>query len=75
MTHVSVKLTIKELTLLANLAADQLFRREFIDPKMPGQKLNPFEIQLGKTLVARLRSLREPVPIKKPGSTRKVHAL
>ena len=35
MTLITIKLTINELELLTNLASDQLFRREFIDPKMP----------------------------------------
>jgi hypothetical protein len=34
-----------------------LFRREFIDPRLPGHKPNPAEISLGKVLVTRLRSL------------------
>ncbi len=60
MTIITVKLTIKEVKLLANLASDQLFRREFIDPKMPGYKSDSGEISLGKVLVARLRSLATP---------------
>lgn len=51
----SVKLSIEELTLLTTLASDQLFRREFIDPKMPGYKHNLPELCLGKNLVQRLR--------------------
>jgi hypothetical protein len=54
-----VKLTTAELRLLATLASDQLFRREFIDPKMPGNKSNPAELSLGKQLVERLRSLAD----------------
>ena len=37
MALIVLKLTAKEIELLAQLASDQLFRREFIDPKMPGQ--------------------------------------
>src|SRR5690349_13481382 len=33
---IAVKLSFEELKLLTTLASDQLFRREFIDPKMPG---------------------------------------
>jgi hypothetical protein len=56
----NVKLTTKEIELLAALASDQLFRREFIDPKMPGYKGNSAEIQLGKALVSKLRSILNP---------------
>jgi hypothetical protein len=56
MTLITVKLSIEELMLLTTLASDQLFRREFIDPKMPGYKTNPPELRLGKKLVERLRS-------------------
>ena len=55
MTLVTVKLSIQELTLLTTLASDQLFRREYIDPKMPGYKHNPPELLLGKKVVERLR--------------------
>jgi hypothetical protein len=55
MTHITVKLTAKELELLSSLASDQLFRREFIDPRLPGYKSNPADLSLGKKLVERLR--------------------
>ena len=55
MPVITVKLTDQELGLLTSLAADQLFRREFIDPKMPGYRSNPAELNLGKKLVERLR--------------------
>lgn len=57
MTLVSVKFTTRELELLTALASDQLFRREFIDPRLPGYASNPGEIRLGKALVARLQSV------------------
>jgi hypothetical protein len=59
MPSITLKLTDQELGLLTNLAADQLFRREFIDPRMPGYKFNPGELSLGKKLVERLRQLTE----------------
>jgi hypothetical protein len=59
MPVITLKLTDQELGLLTNLAADQLFRREFIDPKMPGYKFNPGELSLGKKLVERLRQITE----------------
>jgi hypothetical protein len=59
MPLITVKLTDQELGLLTNLAADQLFRREFIDPKMPGYKFNPAELSLGKKLVERLRVITD----------------
>ncbi|MGA2879307.1 MAG: hypothetical protein ABSG13_10190 [Bryobacteraceae bacterium] len=55
MAMISVKFTEQELGLLTTLASDQLFRREFIDPKIPGYKFNPAELNLGKKLVERLR--------------------
>ncbi len=47
---ISVKLTVKDLELLVSLASDQLFRRECIDPKMPGYKEKPGDLSLGKAL-------------------------
>jgi hypothetical protein len=55
MTRITLKLTAKELDLLTSLASDQLFRREFIDSRMPGCKSNSAELSLGKRLVERLR--------------------
>jgi hypothetical protein len=59
MTLITVKLTVKELETLTSLASDQLFRREFIDPRMPGYKSNPAELSLGKKLVERLRLMAD----------------
>jgi hypothetical protein len=47
--------TVDELRLLASLASDQLFRRQFIDPKMPGYKGKPEEVDQGKALVGRMK--------------------
>ena len=70
MKLMTLKLTIEELKLLASLASDQLFRRQFIDPKMPGYRTNSGEINLGKALVARLRLiLDEDAPTKAPSTT------
>jgi hypothetical protein len=55
MTRIAVKLTPRELELLTILASDQLFRREFIDPRMPGNRSNPEDLSLGKELIERLR--------------------
>jgi hypothetical protein len=55
MPLITLKFTAQELELLSSLAADQLFRREFIDPRMPGYKPNPGDLSLGKKLVERLR--------------------
>jgi hypothetical protein len=62
MTQITIKLNLEDLRLLATLASDQLFRREFIDPKMPGYKADPAEVQRGKALVSHLRHMLEPAP-------------
>jgi hypothetical protein len=48
---------MEELRLLASLASDQLFRRQFIDPKMPGYKGTREDLDLGKAILARMQSL------------------
>lgn len=55
MKRINFPVTIEELQLLASLASDQLFRRQFIDPRMPGYKGSPEEVDLGKALVGRMR--------------------
>jgi hypothetical protein len=73
---VNLKLSLKQLALLTTLAEDQLFRREFIEPKMPGQRLNVEELQLGKDIVVRLRALQVAAPEKRLGTTvRRLHAV
>jgi hypothetical protein len=59
MTVITVKLTPEELDLLTALASDQLFRRQYIDPRMPGYKSNPAEVKVGKELVERLRQMSD----------------
>jgi hypothetical protein len=34
--NIRIEVTLDELLLVTTLLSDQLFRREFIDPKMPG---------------------------------------
>lgn len=57
MTSINIKLTVEEVELLSSLASDQLFRREFIDPKMPGHRANPGALRLGKQLAERLQGI------------------
>jgi hypothetical protein len=60
MKLVTLKLTVKELELLTTMAADQLFRKEFIEPRRPGYRANPEDMNLSKTLVGRLQKMMEP---------------
>jgi hypothetical protein len=66
MKNINFSITFEELRLLATLASDQLFRRQFIDPKMPGYKGVPEEIDIGKALLGRMQLLldeaRQPRP-------------
>lgn len=57
MKNIKIEVTPQELSLMTTLMSDQLFRREFIDPKMPGYKGDPAELALGKDLVLRLRTI------------------
>jgi hypothetical protein len=68
----TIKLSTEELKLLTTLASDQLFRREFIDPKMPGYKTDPEEIKVGKALVTRLRTELDPTLAKRTQTARLV---
>ena len=60
MKLITLKLTVKELELLTTLAADQLFRKEFIDSRMPGYRSNHDEMNLSKALVVRMRKMVDP---------------
>ena len=65
MKLITLKLTVRELELLTTLAADQLFRKEFIDPRMPEYRSNPDEMSLSKALVGRMRKMVDPSYAKK----------
>ena len=75
MTLITLRLTIEELELLTTLASDQVFRREFIEPRMPGYRANAKEMALGKALVGRMRlmvsqgSPEKTAPLKKTAGT------
>ncbi len=78
MSSIHIKLTSDEAELLSSLASDQLFRREFIDPKMPGQRVNLEALRLGKQLVERLQSMADQAkgirPLQKNAPTLKTAA-
>ncbi len=59
MKPITLKLTVEELRVLTTLASDQLFRKEFIDPKMPGYRPDFDGLKLGKALVGRLRLMTD----------------
>ncbi|PWU11719.1 MAG: hypothetical protein C5B51_02065 [Terriglobia bacterium] len=57
MKNIKFEVSQSEILLLITLLSDQLFRREFIDPKMPGYKGDPAELAMGKELVLRSKSV------------------
>ena len=54
-TQITLRFTVTELDILLGLATDQLFRREFIDSRIPGCRPDDTELNLGKQLVQRMR--------------------
>jgi hypothetical protein len=54
---IKIEVSPEELSLVTTLLSDQLFRPEFIDPKLPGYKRDPSELALVKDLVRRLKSI------------------
>lgn len=63
LTLINLRLTATELQILLRLATDQLFRKEFIDSRMPGCHSDIDELNAGKKLVQRMRlaaGMKEP---------------
>ena len=63
MTYITLRLTVTELEVLLGLAADQLFRKEFIDSRIPGCRPDIADLNTGKQLIQRLKlaaGVREP---------------
>jgi hypothetical protein len=56
MKKLTLEFTVEELSALTDMASNQLFRKQFIDPKMPGFVPNQDELGLCKNLVGRLRT-------------------
>ena len=59
MKKLTLEFTVEELSALTDMASNQLFRKQFIDPKMPGYKSDPEELRIGKKLVERLRGMTD----------------
>ncbi|MEO7141879.1 MAG: hypothetical protein ABI165_00075 [Bryobacteraceae bacterium] len=55
--RISLEFTTEELDTLVGLAADQLFRKEFIDVRMPGVGKDHEKLQFSKELVRRLQAV------------------
>lgn len=51
---ITLKFTATELQILIGLAEGQLFRKEFIDSRMPGFRVDATELSVGKQLVQRM---------------------
>lgn len=75
MTLISVKFTTYEIELLSSLATDQLFRREFIDSRLPGFRSDPTDLTLGKKLVERMRLTADRFKKATPPKRNGTHAL
>jgi len=56
---ITLRISASDLELLTTLASDQLFRKEFIDHRVPGSRTNSADIQQAKALIARLRLAQE----------------
>ena len=54
MTLITLRFTVEELEILLRLATDQLFRKEFIDSRLPGCQLDMAELKAGKQLLQRI---------------------
>ena len=80
MKKLTLEFTVEELGVLTSMASDQLFRKQFIDPKMPGFVPNREELDLCKSVVGRLRTVvdgervkteaLQPQPLKKRAGAR-----
>ena len=59
MKKLTLEFTVEELSALTDMASNQLFRKQFIDPKMPGFVVNNEELGVCKNVVGRLRSVMD----------------
>jgi hypothetical protein len=60
------QLTIDQVKAVATLLEDQVFRVKFIDPKMPGYKKNPEQVQAAESALSVLKeSVKAVMPFAK----------
>ena len=55
MQKISVQLSVDELQALITLTENQFFRIKFIDPRMPGHKARPGEVEAAQSAVGILK--------------------
>ena len=68
LTLITLRFTVEELEILLRLATDQLFRKEFIDSRLPGCRPDVAELKAGKQLVQRIGVAMGMKEHKKPAS-------
>lgn len=56
MAKITVQLTTQELQALLKLTENQFFRIKYLDPKMPGYKSHPEELEAAHSAVHALQS-------------------
>jgi hypothetical protein len=56
MKKITVQLTVEELQVLVTLTDNQFFRLKYIDPKMPGYKVDPEELRTAQSGVQVLKN-------------------
>ena len=54
MESINVSLTVEQVKALLQISQNQLFRMKFLDPKMPGYKARPGEVEAAESAVQAL---------------------
>ena len=51
MESINLSLTVEQVKALLQISQNQLFRMRFLDPKMPGYKAHPGEVEAAESAV------------------------
>ena len=54
MESINLSLTVEQVKALLQISQNQLFRMRFLDPKMPGYKARPGEVEAAESAVQAL---------------------
>ena len=68
MTQITLRLTVTELEVLVALATDQIFRKEFIDSRIPGCRPDLADLNTGKQLIQRMKLAAGMKDLRKPAA-------
>jgi hypothetical protein len=68
MESINLSLTVEQVKALLQISQNQLFRMKFLDPKMPGYKARPGEVEAAESAVQALTAALKETRLRTTGT-------